>query len=230
MESAASVLSSSSSVSMKPRSWAASVASRPMPMLVGEVRCATRGVGRLLEVVRRQPVVLGAHEVLEVPPGLAGHAQEVLAVLVLQLDAAVGRGLAQDEGDEGRGRPEEQHRQRGGQGLGAEEPDEGQPRQGDHRARHHLHPERAHPGRAGAPGGRLAAAVSHSSRRRWVTPRRTRVGTMACDHLERLVGDEGELQHGPGERRLQLFPHSRSRMRRQADGWGGGQAASSSRG
>ena len=49
-------------VSMKPRSWAARVASRPMPMLVGDVRCATVGLGRLLEVVRRQAVVLRAHE------------------------------------------------------------------------------------------------------------------------------------------------------------------------
>ena len=37
----ASTRSNSSSVWMKPKSCAASVASSPMPMLVGEVRCAT---------------------------------------------------------------------------------------------------------------------------------------------------------------------------------------------
>jgi hypothetical protein len=42
---------SSSAVSMNPRSCAASVASRPRPMLVGEVRCATIVAGRHLDVV-----------------------------------------------------------------------------------------------------------------------------------------------------------------------------------
>ncbi len=41
----ASIRSMSPAVVMNPRSWAASVESSPMPMLVGEVRCATRGSG-----------------------------------------------------------------------------------------------------------------------------------------------------------------------------------------
>ena len=41
----ASILSARTSVAMKPRSWAASVASSPIPMFVGEVRWATRGSG-----------------------------------------------------------------------------------------------------------------------------------------------------------------------------------------
>jgi hypothetical protein len=36
-----SIRSMSSPVGMMPRSWAASVERSPMPMLVGEVRCAT---------------------------------------------------------------------------------------------------------------------------------------------------------------------------------------------
>ena len=41
----ASILEASSPVAMKPRSWAARVAKRPMPMFVGDVRWATRGSG-----------------------------------------------------------------------------------------------------------------------------------------------------------------------------------------
>ena len=41
----ASILEASSSVPMKPRSWAARVASNPMPMFVGEVRWATLASG-----------------------------------------------------------------------------------------------------------------------------------------------------------------------------------------
>ena len=50
-------------------------------MLVGEVRCATTASGILLDVVGRQPVVLGVRdERLEVAPGLARDAEQERAV------------------------------------------------------------------------------------------------------------------------------------------------------
>ena len=51
-----------------------------MPMLVGEVRCATVELGHQLDVVGRQRVILGADERLEVAPGLARHRLEEVAV------------------------------------------------------------------------------------------------------------------------------------------------------
>ena len=70
--SVASSRSTISSVPIQPKSRAVTVASRYIPMFVGEVRCATTGRGIVLEVVGRQPVVLGPDEGLEEPPGPAG--------------------------------------------------------------------------------------------------------------------------------------------------------------
>ena len=58
-------------VPIQPKSRAVTVASRYIPMFVGDVRWATTGVGIVLEVVGRQAVVLRTDEGLEEPPGPA---------------------------------------------------------------------------------------------------------------------------------------------------------------
>ena len=70
--SVASRRSTISSVPIQPKSRAVTVASRYIPMFVGDVRCATTGAGIVLEVVGRQPVVVRADEGLEEPPRPAG--------------------------------------------------------------------------------------------------------------------------------------------------------------
>ena len=72
-------------VPIQPKSRAVTVDSRYIPMFVGEVRCATTGVGIVLEVVGRQAVVLRTDERLEEPPRPAGDQAERLDVVVRQL-------------------------------------------------------------------------------------------------------------------------------------------------
>ena len=111
--SVASSRSTISSVPIQPKSRAVTVASRYIPMLVGEVRCATTGLGIVLEVVGRQPVVLGADEGLEEAPRPAGDQAQ-------RRDVAGGRAAprptrrrqADPAGDERREQPQADERRR----------------------------------------------------------------------------------------------------------------------
>ena len=139
------------------------------------------GLGGLLEVVRGQGVVLGAHEGLEVAPGVAGDADGGTRDRLPRARPVAAHGLAQRVRDERRGRPQGEEGEGDQERAGAQRGHEEQRDRGDHRARDHLPQEdtRARPLRGPAPRAALAAAVSHSSRRRWVAPRRTRVSTIA---------------------------------------------------
>ena len=66
--------------------------------------------GNLLEVVGRKPVVVGAHERLEVAPGLArDHAEQQAVLLIQSLSSGLDR-PAQPRGDDRRGEPEREDR------------------------------------------------------------------------------------------------------------------------
>ena len=67
--------------------------------------------GLLLEVVGREPVVLGAGQRLEVAPGLPRDREEELAIRGRQLAPPRCGRLAQPVGQEGRDRPESAERQ-----------------------------------------------------------------------------------------------------------------------
>ena len=151
-------------------------------MLVGEVRWATLGVAVLLEVVGREPVVLGAGQGLEVAPGLARHLDQELAVLRRELPPARHGRPAEPVGAGGRRRPQgeerQRERQRAGPRGGGEREQPQRPRSGSRpsRRRRSAIPARSRPAARAA----CAAAVSHSRRRRCVMTSRTSVRAMAC--------------------------------------------------
>ena len=139
-------------------------------------------VRRFLEIVGRQPVVVGTDEHGEVVPCLAGQRRRRCRSRASRSRAGGTTGRLSQCAITGAAtrRP----------GTGARNPGPRARRQRpwraaerDERARCHLDHERAQ-GRA-APNGRqraaaTLAAVSHSSRRRWVMTRRTSVRMMAC--------------------------------------------------
>ena len=143
----------------KPRSCAASVASSPMPMLVGEVRCASCGSGTSWKLSGGRRVVLGTHEVLEVAPGvsrdLLRKARSAGAELrrrrlgtgrlrTWATNGAAAQSSEHRRGHRERGRPRARH--------------EHEAERGDERARDHLRDERP----------RAAAAARRA--RRWPRP------------------------------------------------------------
>ena len=129
---------------MKPRSRAASVESRPMPMLVGDVRRASWRPGRLLEVVGRQPVVVGADEHLEVVPGLARQATHLGALVWRQRPLPRRPWLAERPRDDRRGHPRRAGTaSRRSTRAAGEAAIAGDREQRDERARRHLDQEHA---------------------------------------------------------------------------------------
>ena len=79
-------------------------------MFVGEVRCATRGSGVSWKLSAGRPLILGAHEGLEVAPRVAGDALEEGAILRAELLEPLRHGPAQGVGDERCRDPQQQHR------------------------------------------------------------------------------------------------------------------------
>ena len=139
------------------------------------------GLGRLLEVVGGQAVILGAHEVLEVAPGVAGDALEEGAVLGAEREPPLRHGPAQGVGDERRGGPQREHRHgRRERGRTRDRPPARGRASAIERARDHLPHERRVRRRGRRPRSALAAAVSHSSMRRCVAASRTSVRPIAC--------------------------------------------------
>ena len=113
-------------------------------MLVGEVRCASFGCGRLLPVVRRQPVVAGPDELLEERPGAARERAEVGALRGGEPRGRNAERLAEPPGEQRRRRPRQQQRHRGRHGPGLLGRDQQRDRRGQHRRTRHL---AQHPGR-----------------------------------------------------------------------------------
>ena len=98
--------------------------------------CDSR-LGRLLEVVAGQAVILCAHEALEVAPRVAGDAFEEGAVRGAERTRPLRHGPAESVGDEWCGRPQQEHRygrcQRGRpRGRHEREAEQGHERAGDH--------------------------------------------------------------------------------------------------
>ena len=163
--------------------------------------------GRFLEVVRRQVVVLGAHEGLEVAPGLACDETEEASILGAK-EMTLGRhGLAEPVGHQRRGHPQ------GQEGTGHSEAarlggcDQGEEDQGEEGAGRHPCEEqqRAGPGaEAGGPGGgggrRLpleeAALRDHEA---------NQGETDGVGHLVGLVGEERDLQERLGAGGLRVL-------------------------
>ena len=93
--------------------------SRLMPMLVGDVRCATTSPGAILDVVRRQSVVGGAANVVEVSPRLATPtAARNSAIGRADLLPARHDGLAEPVGEQRRHDPQQQDRKAAGSARG----------------------------------------------------------------------------------------------------------------
>ena len=127
---------------------------QPHPDVGGRGPMGHPGLGRLLEVVGGQAVVLGAHEVLEVAPGVAGDALEEGAVLGAELQPPLRHGPAQGVGDERCGGPQHEHRQGGGERGRTRDGHQREAEEGDERARDHLHHERARAAAVAVPARR----------------------------------------------------------------------------
>ena len=174
---------------MKPRSWAASVASSPIPMFVGEVRCATRGSGVSWKLSAGRPWSSGPMKRLEVAPGVAGDALEEGAVLGAELQPPLRHGPAQGVGDERRGGPQQRApAAAAASAAGRATDDERQAEQGDQRARDHLHHE----------GARAAAAASRA--RRSPRPSPTPAGGASWPPAGRASGRSRAPSPRPGSR------------------------------
>ena len=142
VSSAPSRRCTSSPVVMYPRSCAASVASRPIPMLVGDVRRARRAPDDLLEVVGRQPVVLRRRRrprstaTSGAPAGGRGAARRA------STDASRSTtGRLSQYATSGRHEPRRQDRQGRHPDVGRRQPDRRDQRERDDRARDHADDE-----------------------------------------------------------------------------------------
>ena len=148
-------------------------------MLVGDVRAATTTFGDHLNVVWRKAVISGTGERVEVSPRLQREAVEKPPILVAQLHASRLRRLAERARDQRRRRPQRQERGRRWKGDWDARAQSARTRQAPMTGLALI--SLTNTATTGGPARwAVAAEVSHSSSRRWVTTSRTSVMKIAC--------------------------------------------------
>ena len=180
--------------------------------------------GRFLEVVRRQAVVLGAHEGLEVAPGLACDETEEASVLGAKQLTLGRHGLAEPVGHQRRGHPQGKegtgHRQAARPGGRDRDKDD----QGDEGAGRHFYEEqqRAGPGaEAGGPGsgGGRRLPLEEAALRDHEANQGEGDGV---GHLVGVVGEERDLQERLGAGGLHVLAQNPQEHRQGLLGGGAG--------
>ena len=199
----------------------------PTAWRAGPCRCwsatcdARRSAGRFLKVVRRQAVVVGDREGVEVAPGLAGRQSKKQAIVGPDFLPAPRDRLAEPVREQRRGNPQQQDRQRRRQrarpqratAASAAAANKGLPSICSTNSRV--------PDRVAGPCCRAeVAAVCHSSILRCVTATRTMRDDDRVRHLAGLVGEEDHLQKRPRQRGLHVVERSRSSTRQGCQGRG----------